>query len=84
MNGKIIVIEGACDGIGKSTQYNLLKKELEKNGNVITHHFPSYDTSQGRGVECYLNGEFGEIKNLSPYFVNNLYAYDRAVTWYKK
>ena len=30
MKGKLIVIEGACDGIGKSTQYNLIKKKLEK------------------------------------------------------
>ena len=26
--GRIIVIEGACDGIGKSTQYSLLKEKL--------------------------------------------------------
>lgn len=24
--GKLIVVEGACDGIGKSTQYELLYK----------------------------------------------------------
>ena len=24
--GKLIVVEGACDGIGKSTQYQLLKE----------------------------------------------------------
>ena len=29
MKGKLIVIEGACDGIGKTTQYKLLKKYLE-------------------------------------------------------
>ena len=28
---KIIVIEGACDGIGKSTQFSLLKEYLSKN-----------------------------------------------------
>jgi hypothetical protein len=61
MKGRIIVIEGACDGIGKSTQYSLLKEELEKEGKVITHHFPSYDTPQGKGVEEYLNGSLGEI-----------------------
>ena len=84
MKGKIIVIEGACDGIGKSTQYELLKDKLEKDDRVVTHHFPSYNTSQGAGVEMYLNGEFGEIKDLSPYFVNNLYASDRAITWQTK
>ena len=77
--GKIIVIEGACDGIGKSTQYNLLKEKLGEK--VITHHFPSYDSYQGKGVEEYLKGNYGDVKELSPYFVNNLYAYDRGVTW---
>ena len=84
MKGRIIVIEGACDGIGKSTQYSLLKEELEKEGKVITHHFPSYDTPQGKGVEEYLNGSLGEISSLSPYFINNLYAYDRVITWVKE
>lgn len=32
MKDKIIVIEGACDGIGKTTQFNLLKQYLEENG----------------------------------------------------
>ena len=81
MKGKIIVIEGACDGIGKTTQFNLLKNELEK---TYFHHFPSYNEFQGRGVEEYLKGNFGEINSLSNYFVNSLYAYDRAVTWHSK
>ena len=29
MKGKLIVIEGACDGIGKTTQYNLLKEYVK-------------------------------------------------------
>lgn len=84
MKGKIIVIEGACDGIGKTTQYKLLKEELEKNNRVITHHFPTYNSYQGKGVEDYLSGNLGEISTLSPYIVNNLYANDRAVTWLKE
>ena len=83
--GKIIVVEGACDGIGKSTQYALLEKLLVGNGEKIAkHHFPTYDTPQGKPVEMYLAGEFGEVKDLSPYFVNDLYATDRAITWYKE
>ena len=77
--GRIIVIEGALDGIGKTTQYNLLREKL--GDKVITHHFPSYNTYQGKGVEEYLSGNYGNISDLSPYFVNNLYAYDRSVTW---
>lgn len=80
--GKLIVIEGSCDGVGKSTQYNLLIDKLEKEGyNVIKHHFPSYGTYQGRPVEEYLKGNYGKISELSPYFVNSLYAQDRAITW---
>ena len=81
--GKLIVVEGACDGIGKSTQYSLLKERLIKEGNnVVSHHFPSYGEYQGVPVEKYLNGEFGNIEELSPYFINNLYAVDRAITWH--
>ncbi len=80
--GKLIVIEGACDGIGKSTQYAKLCEHLESDGQVvIKHHFPSYNTQQGLPVEKYLRGEFGKPSELSPYFVNNLYANDRDVTW---
>lgn len=81
--GKLIVIEGACDGIGKTTQYNLLYDKLIKEGyHVIKHHFPSYNSFHGAPVEKYLNGEFGSIDNLSPYFINSLYANDRACAWY--
>ena len=81
--GKLIVVEGACDGIGKSTQYTLLKERLIKDGNnVVSHQFPSYGEYQGVPVEKYLKGEFGNIEDLSPYFINNLYAVDRAITWH--
>lgn len=81
--GKLIVVEGACDGIGKSTQYTLLKERLIKDGNnVVSHHFPSYGEYQGVPVEKYLKGEFGNVEDLSPYFINNLYAVDRAITWH--
>ena len=82
---KIIVIEGACDGIGKTTQYELLYKHLlADNNKVTTHHFPSYNVYQGKGVEEYLKGNYGKLDELSPYFINNLYASDRAITWYTK
>ncbi len=80
--GKIIVIEGSCDGIGKSTQLKLLKEHLIKDGyEVVNHHFPSYHTYQGVPVEKYLQGEYGNVSELSPYFINSLYAIDRAITW---
>lgn len=85
MKGKLIVIEGACDGIGKSTQFELLKNKLSSDGfSISSHHFPSYNTEQGVLVENYLKGDYGNIKDLSPYFVNSLYAIDRAITWNKE
>lgn len=80
--GKLVVIEGACDGIGKSTQFNYLKEHLIKDGYVVdSHHFPSYNTYQGVPVEKYLSGEYGCVSELSPYFIHGLYAMDRAITW---
>ena len=83
--GKLIVLEGACDGIGKTTQYNLLIKRLSKDNEVVvSHHFPSYNTYQGEPVTRYLSGEYGKLEDLSPYFINSLYANDRAITWNTK
>lgn len=82
-DGRLIVIEGSCDGIGKSTQYDLLcKRYLSEGEEIEKHHFPSYGTYQGAPVEKYLQGEFGNPSELSPYFITGLYAMDRAVTWY--
>lgn len=78
----LVVIEGACDGIGKTTQFNMLIDKLKKDGiKIYTHHFPSYGTVQGARVEKFLKGEYGNPGDLSPYFVNELYAYDRFYTW---
>lgn len=83
--GKLIVFEGACDGIGKSTQIELLRNKLEKEGHtVVSHHFPTYGTYHAQAVEQYLAGNLGSISDLSPYFVNSLYAIDRACAWHTK
>lgn len=83
--GKLIVFEGASDGIGKSTQIELLRKSLEEDGHVIVnHHFPSYGTYHGAPVEKYLSGDLGKIEDLPSYFINSLYAVDRACAWYTK
>ncbi len=80
--GKLIVIEGACDGIGKTTQYEALTKKLKDDKiAIVRHHFPSWSEPQGAFVAAYLSGEYGEKEKLSQYFVHNLYAIDRAVTW---
>ncbi len=85
--GQLIVIEGASDGIGKTTQYNLLLEYLgQKFGKtkIVNHHFPTYYSYQGKGVEKYLSGDYGKPDELSPYFINNLYAYDRMIAWQTK
>lgn len=80
--GKLIVLEGASDGIGKTTQLEKLQAHLEADGaKISSHHFPTYYSYQGKGVEKYLAGEYGQPEKLSPYFINTLYAYDRAITW---
>lgn len=82
-NGKLIVVEGACDGIGKTTQYEILYKHLSSDGEkIVSHHFPSYGTYHGIPVEKYLSGDFGSPSELSAYFINSLYAVDRGITWY--
>lgn len=83
--GKLIVLEGACDGIGKTTQFHLLKDRLLQDKiDIVTHHFPSYGTYHGLFVEKYLNGEYGNITDLSPYLINDFYAIDRAIAWKMK
>lgn len=83
--GKLIVIEGACDGIGKSTQFDLLGKRLEsENKEIVHHHFPSYGTVHGAPVEAYLAGNYGKPSDLSEYFITGLYAMDRATVWNTK
>lgn len=82
---KLIVIEGACDGIGKTTQYELLCGHLINDGvKIAKHHFPSYDTYQAIPVEKYLSGDYGNPNDINPYFINSLYAIDRGITWYTK
>ena len=82
--GKIIVFEGACDGIGKTTQDNLLCEKLIKDGyKIFRYKFPSYGEKQAQDVEKYLKGEYGDPKTLDPKLVHSFYANDRKVTWNK-
>lgn len=83
--GKLIVIEGASDGMGKTTQLKRLTEHLKSDGvRLASHHFPTYYSYQGQGVEKYLAGEYGSPSDNSAYFINSLYAYDRAITWRTK
>lgn len=75
---KLIVLEGT-DGAGKSTQLNLIKKYLDENNLKYAHlHFPMYGHNEfSEVIAKFLQGDFGGIDDVDPYFVANIYAMDR-------
>ena len=76
--GKFIVIEGS-DGVGKKTQADLLIKMFRRIGKqVVFYDFPQYERSFfGAMVGKYLNGDFGDVGDVSPHLISLLYAGDR-------
>lgn len=76
--GKLIVIEGS-DGTGKTTQAKLLLAYFSKNKIPSVYiSFPRYEDSLwGKMIRRFLNGEFGTIDKVDPYFASMLYAGDR-------
>lgn len=76
--GKLIVIEGS-DGSGKTTQAKLLLDYLQSKKIASVYiSFPRYEDSLwGKMVRRFLNGEFGTIDKVDPYFASMLYAGDR-------
>lgn len=83
--GKLIVIEGVSDGVGKSTQVKELYNKLIKDGKkVIFHHFPSYGSVGACLVEEYLKGNLGKRENIGAYAISSFYAMDRFYTYHNK
>ncbi len=82
--GKLIVFEGT-DGTGKSTQFSLLTKELDKSGLPFKRlQFPQYTEPSSALIRMYLNGEFGEDPDaVNAYAASTFYAVDRYAS-YKK
>ena len=75
--GKLIALEG-IDGSGKRTQLDLLARELDARGRAILRiGFPRYESSFGKLVARYLNGEFGSLEAVDPHLSALLYAGDR-------
>lgn len=84
MMGKLIVIEG-LDGSGKSTQLELLEKNLKKNGiDCRSVSFPNYEGDSSALVKMYLAGQFGSApSDVNAYAASCFYAVDRYAS-YKK
>ncbi len=84
MKGKLIVLEGT-DASGKSTQFSLLTKNLEKMGIKFRRlAFPQYDEPSSSLIRMYLNGEFGKKPgDVNPYAASTFFAVDRYAS-YKK
>ena len=75
--GKLIALEG-IDGSGKRTQLDLLARELDARGlATLRISFPRYESSFGKLVARYLNGEFGSLEAVDPHLSALLYAGDR-------
>lgn len=77
MKGKFIVVDGT-DGSGKKTQTEILIKRLKEEGyDVFEADFPQYGKKSAGLVEEYLNGKYGEAKEVGPYRASIFYAGDR-------
>lgn len=83
--GKLVVIEGVSDGVGKTTQikevYNNLVRDRKE---VIYHHFPSYGEIGASLVEAYLKGDLGKRELIGPYAISSFYAMDRFYVYNQK
>ena len=80
--GKLIVIEG-LDGSGKSTQLELLPKNLLNKGiKSQTVSFPDYDSDSSALVKMYLSGAFGKKPgDVNAYAASLFYAVDRFASY---
>lgn len=77
-NAKLIVLEG-CDSSGKSTQLQLIKNYFQEKKYVYEYlHFPIYGHNEAsKLIAAYLRGEYGNLNDVNPLFVANMYAMDR-------
>ena len=83
--GKLIVIEGVSDGVGKTTQVKELYKKLVDLGKeVVYHHFPSYGEGGAFLVEEYLKGNLGKREDIGPYAISSFYAVDRFYAYHNE
>lgn len=78
----LIVLEG-MDGCGKSTQLELLCRELEEKGLYFRRiAFPRYENESSAMVRRYLNGGFGKkADGIGPYAASAFFAVDRFASF---
>ena len=83
--GKLIVIEGVSDGVGKTTQVKELYNKLIKEGNeVVYYHFPSYGSVGASLVEEYLKGNLDKRDDIGPYAISSFFAMDRFYAYHNE
>ena len=80
--GKLIVIEG-LDGSGKSTQLELLEKNLKEQGiDCKAVSFPNYQSPACAPVKMYLGGEFGKKPgDVNAFAASVFYTVDRYASF---
>lgn len=80
--GNLIVIEG-LDGSGKSTQLELLEKNLKAKGiDCKAVSFPNYDSPACQPVKMYLGGEFGKKPgDVNAFAASVFYTVDRYASF---
>ncbi len=73
----LLAIEG-IDGSGKRTQIELLSRVLrQRRVRHVRISFPRYESSFGGMVGRFLDGQFGPLEQVNPYFSALLFANDR-------
>ena len=80
--GKLIVIEGT-DGSGKSTQFGMMSRHLEKDNIAFKHLvFPRYAEESSALIRMYLGGQFGsKPTDVNAYAASSFFAVDRFASY---
>lgn len=78
----LIVIDG-LDGSGKSTQFELIQKELADKDIIFKAiSFPDYEQPSSTLVKMYLSGEFSKnAGDVNAYAASSFYAVDRYASY---
>ncbi len=82
MNKPLLIVLEGLDGCGKSSQLDLVAKELSKNHKVKKISFPDYDKPSSTLVKMYLDGELSDNPDgVNAYAASTFYAADRYASF---